>query len=59
MSITGEEDQVTFREGQNKTQIEIFDDVEYSISSPFSIVWTPLPLITWILPFIGHTGITE
>jgi hypothetical protein len=20
-------------------------------------VWTPLPLITWILPFIGHTGI--
>ena len=24
---------------------------------PFSIVWTPLPLITWILPFIGHTGI--
>ncbi len=24
---------------------------------PFSIVWTPLPLISWILPFIGHTGI--
>ena len=20
-------------------------------------MWTPLPLITWILPFIGHTGI--
>jgi len=20
-------------------------------------VWTPLPLITWFLPFIGHTGI--
>eukprot|EP00347_Sterkiella_histriomuscorum_P022121 403331607 len=24
---------------------------------PFCIVWTPLPLITWLLPFIGHTGI--
>lgn len=24
---------------------------------PFCIVWTPLPLITWFLPFIGHMGI--
>lgn len=24
---------------------------------PFCIVWTPLPLITAVLPFIGHTGI--
>lgn len=24
---------------------------------PCSIVWTPLPLITWFLPFIGHMGI--
>ncbi|KAF6034367.1 TMEM222 [Bugula neritina] len=24
---------------------------------PYCIVWTPLPLITWILPFIGHMGI--
>ena len=24
---------------------------------PYSIVWTPLPLITAIFPFIGHTGI--
>lgn len=24
---------------------------------PFCIVWTPLPLISWFLPFIGHTGI--
>ena len=23
----------------------------------FSIVWSPLPPITWIFPFIGHTGI--
>ncbi|XP_046995511.1 transmembrane protein 222 [Schistocerca americana] len=24
---------------------------------PFCIVWTPLPLLTWIFPFIGHMGI--
>lgn len=25
----------------------------------YSIVWSPLPPITWILPFIGHTGIAN
>nr|CAD7590375.1 unnamed protein product [Timema genevievae] len=24
---------------------------------PFCIVWTPIPFLTWILPFIGHMGI--
>ncbi len=24
---------------------------------PYCIVWTPLPLISWIIPIIGHTGI--
>lgn len=24
---------------------------------PFCIVWTPLPLISWFIPLIGHTGI--
>jgi Protein of unknown function (DUF778) len=25
----------------------------------FCIVWSPLPPITWIIPFIGHTGIAD
>ncbi|GAX22579.1 hypothetical protein FisN_14Hu208 [Fistulifera solaris] len=25
----------------------------------YSIVWTPLPFITWIFPFIGHTGMAD
>ena len=32
---------------------------EYSYTEPFSIVWTTLPVISWFLPFIGHTGISE
>lgn len=24
---------------------------------PFCIVWTPIPIISWICPFIGHMGI--
>lgn len=26
---------------------------------PHSMVWSPIPLITWLLPFIGHMGITD
>eukprot|EP00760_Papus_ankaliazontas_P020242 PhM_4_TR18272/c0_g2_i1/m.20139/K20726/TMEM222; transmembrane protein 222 len=26
---------------------------------PFCVVWTPLPLITWILPFVGHIGVCD
>jgi hypothetical protein len=26
---------------------------------PFSIVWSPLPVITWFLPIVGHMGITD
>ncbi len=35
-----------------KAQIDV-DEARF----PCCIVWTPLPLITWFLPFIGHTGI--
>jgi len=24
---------------------------------PYCIVWTPLPIISWLIPFIGHIGI--
>ena len=24
---------------------------------PASIVWTPIPCLTWLFPFIGHMGI--
>lgn len=24
---------------------------------PFCIVWTPIPLLTWLFPIIGHMGI--
>lgn len=23
---------------------------------PFSVVWTPIPVLTWFFPFIGHLG---
>ena len=26
---------------------------------PCCVVWTPLPLVTWILPFVGHMGICD
>ncbi|KAJ8407020.1 hypothetical protein AAFF_G00292960 [Aldrovandia affinis] len=24
---------------------------------PYCIVWTPIPLLSWLLPFVGHMGI--
>lgn len=24
---------------------------------PYCIVWTPLPVISWLLPFVGHVGV--
>ncbi|KAM8869544.1 transmembrane protein 222-like isoform 2-T2 [Spinachia spinachia] len=24
---------------------------------PYCIVWTPIPILSWVLPFIGHMGI--
>lgn len=24
---------------------------------PYSIVWTPIPILSWVAPFIGHVGI--
>jgi len=26
---------------------------------PHCIVWTPIPLITWLFPLISHTGIAR
>ena len=26
---------------------------------PLCITWTPLPCLSWFLPFIGHTGICD
>uniref|UniRef100_A0A7E4VAW1 Transmembrane protein 222 n=1 Tax=Panagrellus redivivus TaxID=6233 RepID=A0A7E4VAW1_PANRE len=26
---------------------------------PFCVVWTPLPLLSWLFPFIGHIGIAS
>mmetsp|Transcript_37567 Transcript_37567/g.120511 ORF Transcript_37567/g.120511 Transcript_37567/m.120511 type:complete len:168 (+) Transcript_37567:92-595(+) len=26
---------------------------------PLALVWTPIPVISWVLPFVGHMGITD
>lgn len=33
-----------------------------SVGTPalaYSILWSPIPIITWILPFVGHMGIAD
>ena len=26
---------------------------------PCSVVWTPIPLLTWLVPWVGHVGIAD
>ena len=26
---------------------------------PYSLVWTPIPVLTWVLPFVGHLGVAD
>ncbi|KAJ5066446.1 transmembrane protein [Anaeramoeba ignava] len=46
----------------NFNENEYFEELdsiqkENSERYPFCIVWTPLPIVSWIVPFIGHVGI--
>jgi hypothetical protein len=42
-----------------RTDDRAYDDDVGRSRFPFSIVWTPLPPLTWLFPFIGHMGITD
>lgn len=41
--------------GDSKMASEVIDVARHRF--PYCIVWTPLPLLTWIFPLIGHMGI--
>lgn len=50
------EDRSHLRESRaaRSSQIDIGSD-----RFPFSLVWGPLPVISWIIPWIGHLGIAD
>lgn len=53
--------------GKGNEMIMMFDEEDFGGSKqqidprrsrfPHCIVWTPLPVISWLIPFIGHVGI--
>lgn len=42
------------RESEGDLEMEILPS---NHRFPFCVVWTPIPFITWLFPFIGHMGI--
>lgn len=26
---------------------------------PYCLVWTPIPLISWLIPYVGHMGLAN
>ena len=58
------EEDSNFDSASSMNSVEMFVDNSGGRASlkhryPYSIVWTPLPLITWFIPFIGHMGICQ
>jgi len=51
-----QEQQTDDRSKSTLQELEAMIDVKKS-RYPYCIVWTPIPLLTWIFPFIGHMGI--
>jgi len=49
----GEQPECEAHQQQAKSKIKHQQDLA------FTIVWSPLPPITWLIPFIGHTGICD
>ena len=39
------------------TSSSVINALAYENTLSYTIVWSPLPPITWFIPFIGHTGI--
>ena len=60
MDTSNHEDdgQLTAKSGLSTTNVKQEGKIEPERARfPYCIVWTPLPLISWFVPFIGHTGI--
>lgn len=43
-------------------EMEAFCETDLSVNVqtgvyPYCIIWSPIPMITWVFPFIGHLGI--
>uniref|UniRef100_A0A224XL28 Putative conserved plasma membrane protein n=1 Tax=Panstrongylus lignarius TaxID=156445 RepID=A0A224XL28_9HEMI len=42
---------------QESSETSLSSSQRRSYRYPYCIVWTPIPCITWLMPFIGHMGI--
>lgn len=46
--------QLDAEEGRIMSALTVRPDQDHF---PLCVVWMPLPVLTWILPFVGHAGI--
>lgn len=59
MSKSTKETIATVKESKASTKESNYSAKSGSFKWPYCIVWTPLPVVTWFLPIIGHTGISN
>jgi hypothetical protein len=44
---------------QNTWNVNVLNNEKSSCRFPCAVVWQPFPPLTWFIPMIGHTGITD
>ena len=55
MDVETEEQMLRVKEGEVASlAVNVAQD-----KFPFCLVWTPIPVLTWVLPFVGHMGIAD
>ena len=53
---SSETEKINKKTNENKIKDPFKIDIQND-RFPYCIVWTPIPMLTYIIPFIGHTGI--
>ena len=53
---SSETEKINKKTNENKIKDPFQIDIQND-RFPYCIVWTPIPMLTYIIPFIGHTGI--
>eukprot|EP00250_Pteridium_aquilinum_P009149 c18472_g1_i1 orf=326-1156(-) len=60
MAALGDEESLTGSRERTMSPVEMDSHIDPSAARfPRCIVWTPLPIIAWLAPFVGHVGIAH
>eukprot|EP01023_Acetabularia_acetabulum_P046575 TRINITY_DN4821_c1_g1_i4.p1 TRINITY_DN4821_c1_g1~~TRINITY_DN4821_c1_g1_i4.p1 ORF type:complete len:228 (-),score=5.99 TRINITY_DN4821_c1_g1_i4:191-874(-) len=57
MSANDSDHQITLEKQQQSLDNSLDMEIQLPKRFPYCIVWVPIPIISWLYPFIGHMGV--